>query len=149
MSVRACGFKSHSGHCYTSTLPVEYTSTLPVENTSTLPVEIRESSLSGHPRTLALVRRSSIERKLRDNGDELKRAREDIRVSTEQLEQLTGEADEARIRNLVSETPLAEQSFQEASRHAETMRRHHTELQQRIEALEARQDALLDQMSGS
>ncbi len=99
--------------------------------------------------TLALVRRSSIERKLRDNGDELKRAREDIRVSTEQLEQLTGEADEARIRNLVSETPLAEQSFQEASRHAETMRRHHTELQQRIEALEARQDALLDQMSGS
>ncbi len=95
------------------------------------------------------MRRSAIERKLRDNGDELKRAKEDLRVSTEQLEQLTGEADEARIRNLVSETPLAEQSFQEASRHAETMRRHHSELEQRIETLEARQDALLDQLGAS
>ena len=95
------------------------------------------------------MRRSAIERKLRDNTDELKRAHEDLRVSTEQLEQLTSEADEARVRNLVSETPLAEQSFQEASRHAETMRRHHTELQQRIEVLETQQDLLLDQMSES
>lgn len=100
-------------------------------------------------RTLSPVRRSALERKLRDNADELKRAREDLRVSTEQLEQLAGEADEARIRAMVSETPLAEQSFHEASRHAETMRRHHSDLQERISTLEARQDELLDQMSAS
>ena len=90
-----------------------------------------------------------VERKLRENSDELKRAHEDLRVSTEQLEHLVGEAEEERIRALVSETPLAEQSFQEASRHAETMRRHHTELEQRIVELEARQDQLLDQMRAS
>lgn len=90
-----------------------------------------------------------VERKLRDNADELKRAKEDLHISVEQLEHLSGEADEARLRALVSETPLAEQTFHEASRHAETMRRHHTELVERIEQLEARQDQLLDQMSES
>ena len=95
------------------------------------------------------MRRASIERKLRDNAEELKRATEDLRVSTEQLEQLSGEAEEARIRAMVSETPLAEQSFHEASRHAESMRRHHTDLEQRIETLESRQNELLDQMSDS
>ncbi|MGI9624188.1 MAG: hypothetical protein ACR2PK_15235 [Acidimicrobiales bacterium] len=95
------------------------------------------------------MKRSMVERRLMENGDELKRAREDLRVSTEQLEHLANEADEARLRALVSETPLSEQSFQEASRHAEAMRRHHTELQARISELEARQDQLLDQMSAS
>ena len=90
-----------------------------------------------------------VERKLRENGDELKRASEDLRVSTEQLEQLANEADEARLRSLVSETPLSDQSFHEASRHAEAMKRHHTELQGRISDLELRQDQLLDQMSAS
>ena len=87
-----------------------------------------------------------IERKLADAGDELRRTREDLRVSTEQLEHFTNEADEARLRALVSETPLAEQSFQEASRHAQTMQRHHIELEVRISELEARQDELLDRL---
>ncbi len=90
-----------------------------------------------------------IERKLRENGDELKRAQEELRVSTEQLAHLTDEADEARIRAMASETPLAEQEFYEASRHAEKMRRHHTELEDRISLLETRQDELLDEMMGS
>jgi hypothetical protein len=101
------------------------------------------------PPTLERMKRSMIERRLRENGDELKRARDDLRISTEQLEQLASEAEEARLRALVSETPLAEHTFQEASRHAETMRRHHTELQERILELENRQDSLLDQMSAS
>ncbi|MFT7473926.1 MAG: hypothetical protein ACI81L_000841, partial [Verrucomicrobiales bacterium] len=97
----------------------------------------------------ALVKRSMIERKLRENGDALKRAREEVRISTEQLEHLSGEADEARIRAMVSETPLAEQSFHEASRHAEKMRKHHTEVQDRIVLLETRQNELLDQMGAA
>jgi hypothetical protein len=90
-----------------------------------------------------------IERKLRENGDEIKRAREELRISTEQLEHLSGEADEARIRAMVSETPLAEQSFHEASRHAEKMLRHHTELEDRITLLESRQNELLDEMGAA
>ncbi len=90
-----------------------------------------------------------IERKLRENGDELKRVREEIRVSTEQLEHLERDAEEARIRAMVSETPLSEQEFRETSRHAEKMRRHHTEQQERVVLLEARQDELLDELMGS
>jgi len=90
-----------------------------------------------------------IERKLRENGDELKRAQEELRVSTEQLSHLSDEADAARIRAMASETPLAEQEFYEASRHAEKMRRHHTEIAERISSLEIRQDQLLDEMMGS
>lgn len=92
------------------------------------------------------MKRSMIERKLTEVSDEIRRVREDLRVSGEQLEHFAGEADEARIRALVSETPMAEQDFQEANRHAETMRRHHSELEERLVALEARQDSLLDQM---
>lgn len=87
-----------------------------------------------------------IERKLTEVTDELQRVREELRISGEQLEHLVGEADEARIRALVSETPLAEQSFAETSRHADTMQRHHSELEKKIDALETRQDELLDQM---
>ncbi len=87
-----------------------------------------------------------IERKLTEVSDEIKRVRDELRVSTEQLEHFNGEADEARLRALVSETPMAEQEFQEAHRHAETMRRHHHDLEERLVELETRQDALLDQM---
>lgn len=90
-----------------------------------------------------------LERKLRENGDELKRAQEELRISTEQLEHLSGEADEARIRAMVSETPLAEKEFQEASRHAEKMRLHHSEVSDRIIGLETRQNELLDELMGS
>ncbi len=90
-----------------------------------------------------------VERKLRENGDALKRAQEDLRVSTEQLDFLSAEAEETRIRAMVSETPLAEQEFREASGHAETMRRHHRELQERIASLEVQQNELLDALLGN
>jgi len=89
-----------------------------------------------------------VERKLVENGDEIKRAKEELRISSEQLDHLAAEAEEARIRAMVSETPLAEQEFQEASRHAEKMRRHFTELHERIAVLESRQDELLDELTG-
>ena len=87
-----------------------------------------------------------IERKLTEVTDELKRTREELRISTEQLEHLANEAEEARIRALVSETPIADHTFAEASRHAETMRRHQSDLAARVTDLEARQDELLDRM---
>ena len=90
-----------------------------------------------------------VERKLRENGDELKRVREELRISDEQLKFLDSEAEEARIRAMVSETPVAEQELQDATRHADTMRRHCGELNVRMAQLETRQDELLDEMMGS
>lgn len=104
---------------------------------------------TGVCRTLTAVKRTMVERKLRETGDELKRAREELRISVDQLEHFRSEAEEARIRAMVSETPLAEQEFREASRHAEAMGTHTNELQERIVFLEARQDELLDEMMGS
>ena len=87
-----------------------------------------------------------MERKLRETGDELKRVREELRIATDQLEFLDGEVEEARIRAMVSETPVAEQEMHEAARHADAMRRHHQELSTRVTELENRQDQLLDEM---
>ena len=92
------------------------------------------------------MKQSMVERKLRENGDELKRAREDLRIAIEQLEHFAAEAEEARLRAMVSETPLAEQEHREAARHAEKMQLHHDDLKERIASLETRQDELLDEM---
>ncbi len=90
--------------------------------------------------------KSMIERRLRETSDELKRLREELRIAVEQLEHLRHEAEEARIRAMVSETPLAEHEFHDASRHAASMTRHHDDLVARIGQLEQRQDELLDRM---
>lgn len=95
------------------------------------------------------LKQSMIERKLKENGDELKRAREELRISVEQLEHLASDAEQARLRAMVSETPLAEQEYREAARHADKMQRHHDDLLERIITLETRQDELLDEMMAS
>ena len=56
-------------------------------------------------------------------------------------------ADDARLRALVSETPLADRDHHEAQRHADAMGRHRAEVLSTIEQLERRQDELLDRLS--
>lgn len=75
--------------------------------------------------------------------------RGDLRVCDEQLLQVSEEADECRLRALVSETPLAEREHREAQRHADRLQQHRDELAARIVRLEADQDALLDRFSAS
>ena len=70
----------------------------------------------------------------------------ELSVAAEQLAHLEDEADDARMRALVSETPLAEQDKHEAERHAGAMRRHRDDLLEEIRRLEASQDALLDRL---
>ena len=48
-----------------------------------------------------------VERKLMDVSKRLRKAREELAVADEQFNALAEVADEARIRSLVSETPLA------------------------------------------
>jgi hypothetical protein len=92
------------------------------------------------------VPRSLVERKLTEVGSRLKQLRAELATSEEQLVQLVEEADDARLRALVSETPLAEKESREAQKHAEAMIRHRTKVTSEIAELERSQDELLDRM---
>ncbi len=87
-----------------------------------------------------------LKKKLADTSLQLRQLQEELKVAEEQLIHFSDEADEARLRSLVSETPLAEQKHREANKHAESMRKHKDMLQNEIERVEALQDELLDQL---
>ena len=87
-----------------------------------------------------------LKKKLADTSLRLRQLREELKVAEEQLVHFSEEADEARLRSLVSETPLADQKHREANKHAESMRKHKNMLQIEIKRIEALQDELLDQM---
>jgi len=57
------------------------------------------------------------------------------------------EADDARLRALVSETPVSERDFRDAQRHAELVRRSRDEMLAEIATLEKSQDELLDRLA--
>jgi hypothetical protein len=90
-----------------------------------------------------------IERRLFDVAQRLKKAREELAVIEEQLAALSDAADEARIRSLVSETPLAHREYTEAQRHADAMARSGRAVQAEIVELQATQDELLDRLVSS
>jgi len=76
----------------------------------------------------------------------LQQLREELRVADEHLLHLSEVADDARLRALVSETPVAEREHREAARHAESMRTHRTTVAAEIDRLEGTQDQLLDRL---
>jgi hypothetical protein len=90
--------------------------------------------------------RSLVERRLSEVAERLRELRGELSVTDEQLRHLTEQADDARLRALVSETPLASQEHRDADRHAEAMRRHRDDVHARIEELERTQDELLDRL---
>ena len=73
--------------------------------------------------------------------------RADLAVADEQLAHFSDESDAARLRALVSETPLADAEHREAARHSDAMARHRADLIEAIERVEAEQDALLDKLA--
>lgn len=81
-------------------------------------------------------------------SNRLKALQEELRVVDEQLEHFEHEADDARIRALVSETPVAERELREARKHADAMQRHRATVLAEIEKLEKAQDELLDRLVG-
>ena len=87
--------------------------------------------------------------RLVDTGHQLKRLQVDYQIAEEQLLFLNHEAEDARIRSLVSETPLADKEYREAQKHAESMQRHLLELEIEISKIENLQNKLLDQISTS
>ncbi len=92
------------------------------------------------------MHRSLVERSLRDVHGRLVKTRQELAVMEEQLVVLNDAADEARIRSLVSETPLAAHEFTDAQRHADAALRARVALVESIGELERRQDELLGQL---
>ncbi len=90
-----------------------------------------------------------LKKKLADTVIRLKQLQDELKVAEEQLVHFTEEADDARIRSLVSETPVADQKHREANKHAESMRSYKDDLQQKIARIEALQNDLLDQLDAS
>ena len=80
-------------------------------------------------------------------GERLKQLRAELVITDEQMVQFAETADDARLRALVSETPLADRDHHEAQRHADAMGKHRAEVLSTIEQLEQRQDELLDRLS--
>ena len=91
--------------------------------------------------------RSLVERRLSEVAERLRELRGELAVTEEQLRHLAEQADDARLRALVSETPIAGQEHREAQRHADAMSRHRADVQSSIARLEQTQDELLDRLS--
>jgi hypothetical protein len=91
--------------------------------------------------------RASIERKLTDLTAELRVLRSELDVLDEQLQHFVDEADEARLRALVSETPLAASEHREAAKAVAAIRRDREARVKRLARLESKQDALLDRLT--
>lgn len=91
--------------------------------------------------------RPSIEKKLMSVSDELRKLREHLRVVDEQLLQVSDEAEDSRLRALVSETPLAAAEHRDAARSAGVLRRDRASTVERLDKLEVLQDELLDQLT--
>jgi len=87
-----------------------------------------------------------VERRIFEVSKRLRRARDELAVADEQLSALAEAADEARIRSLVSETPLAVKESQEATRNAEAMQGARDSLVSQVKRLEAELDELLDKL---
>jgi hypothetical protein len=87
-----------------------------------------------------------LERRIRDVHSRLVRAREELAVLDEQLAQVTEEAEDARLRSLVSETPLATHDYSEIRRHADAMTRAREAMAATVADLEHRQDELLEKV---
>ncbi len=90
--------------------------------------------------------RSLIERRLTELGGRLKELRKELAIIDEQLAHLADAADDAHLKALVSETPLADHEHREAQRHADAMGRHRADVVATITRLEADQDNLLDRL---
>jgi hypothetical protein len=93
--------------------------------------------------------RALIERRLFDIAQRLRSARDEMAVIDDQLAALSEAAEEARVRSLVSETPLAHREHTEAQRHADAMSRTRRTVQASIDEMRASQDQLLDRLMAS
>jgi hypothetical protein len=92
------------------------------------------------------VEQQVVQRRLTEVHERLVKARQELAIVEEQLLVFDETADDARIRSLVSETPLANHDWNEARRHADAMRRGRDDARARVTELERAQDELLGKL---
>jgi hypothetical protein len=97
-------------------------------------------------RTMTAMGRGSVERRLRKTSGRLRHLRDDLAVIDEQLVHLVEDAEEKSLRALVADNPAAAIEQREATGHSEAMADHRRHVVAEIEALERRQDELLDEL---
>ena len=99
--------------------------------------------------TLTGMGQRFLHRRLSSASGRLKELQTELLVVKDQMSQLVDDADELSLRALVSETPLADQEYREAKRHADTIVKHHDQLVVEIGEVQAKIDDLLDRMKES
>lgn len=77
----------------------------------------------------------------------MKQTSTELAVADEQLGFLAEEAEDARLRAIVAETPMEVATANEAQRHADAFRRQRDALQRALHALRSEQDELLDRLT--
>ena len=87
-----------------------------------------------------------VERRLRRGSATMRELRDELRITTEQLEFVEGEAQEKEMRAMVAETADAALEHHEAQRTLETIQKHHRYLLASIAETELLQDRLLDKL---
>jgi flagellar biosynthesis chaperone FliJ len=90
------------------------------------------------------VSQASVERRLRQATARLRKLREELAVIDEQLAALAEEADDARVRSLVGESPMADREHREAQSHVDAMARSRAATVATIAELERTVDELLE-----
>lgn len=90
--------------------------------------------------------RRRTERRLRTNAERLRAIRDELAVIDEQLLVVGAHADEAAVRSLVSDSPLAAAEDREAGGELRALRRSRERLAAELAQREARQDELLDNL---
>jgi hypothetical protein len=90
--------------------------------------------------------RPMLERRLFDVAQRLDKLREELRVADEQHRHFADEADDARLRAIVGDSPLTSREHRDAERHAEAAARHRRGLADEIDRLERKQGELLDRL---
>jgi transcriptional regulator with XRE-family HTH domain len=94
-----------------------------------------------------MAARWMLQRRLVDVSERLKRLRAELGITQEQLAFFEEEAEDARLRALVAETPLTDAEARDARRHADALARQRDALVLSIAELGREQDALLDRMA--
>jgi predicted nucleic acid-binding Zn-ribbon protein len=92
------------------------------------------------------VRQAALERRIRGLQLRVRTAREELAILVEQIDSLAEDAEDARVRWLVAETPLAEKESADAHRHLELAKRAAATLQAEIDQCVADRDRFLNEL---
>ena len=90
---------------------------------------------------------SSIERKLIAVSEQIRVLQKELGVIEEQLVYVMDTEDDARLRSIVTETPVAVGEHREATKAVAAIRRDREARMNKLAKLESKQDALLDRLS--